>query len=223
MDKMLKRTLEVDSIVLDFGSKRVLQSVYFKSETGKITGLLGRNGSGKTCLLNILFGELEATQQTILIDGKHVSGKWRNPTDIKYLPQFEIIPKSKSMKRVFNDFELDFDDFLTFFPGYKKYYKAAFEQFSKGNRRIIEIYAILAAKSGFCMLDEPFSQVMPIHIHAIKELILREKQNKGIIVTDHLYKHIIDICDDLYVINNGQVYLTTDTSDLVKHAYVRSV
>jgi ABC-type lipopolysaccharide export system ATPase subunit len=223
MDIPPKRTLEVDSIVLDFGPKRVLQSVYLKSETGKITGLLGRNGSGKTCLLNILFGELEATQQSIRIDGEYLTGKSRNPKFIRYLPQFEIIPKSISLKRVFSDFELDFDDFLIFFPGYIKYYKAAFEQFSKGNRRIIEIYAILASQTGFCLLDEPFSQVMPIHIKAIKELILREKQHKGIIVTDHLYKHIIDICDDLYVINNGQVYLTTDTSDLVKHEYVKSI
>jgi ABC-type sugar transport system ATPase subunit len=48
--------LEVDSILLEFDLKRVLQDVYLKSETGKVTGLLGRNGSGKSCLMKILFG-----------------------------------------------------------------------------------------------------------------------------------------------------------------------
>ena len=47
-------TLEVDSVILDFGSRRILQDVYLKSETGKITGLLGGNGSGKSCLMKII-------------------------------------------------------------------------------------------------------------------------------------------------------------------------
>ena len=64
------------------------------------------------------------------------------------------------------------------------------------------------------MLDEPFSQVMPVHVDTIKKLILREKKNKGIIITDHLYKHIIEICDNLYVINNGKTYLTKSIQDL---------
>jgi len=46
--------LEVDSIILEFGSHRVLQDVYFTNETGKITGILGRNGCGKSCLMNII-------------------------------------------------------------------------------------------------------------------------------------------------------------------------
>jgi ABC-type lipopolysaccharide export system ATPase subunit len=49
---------------------------------------------------------------------------------------------------------------------------------------------------------------------------VREKQNKGIIITDHLYKHIVDICDSLYVINNGETYLTKDLKDLEKYEYV---
>jgi len=64
---------------------------------------------------------------------------------------------------------------------------------------------------------------MPIHIDAIKSLIVREKKNKGIIVTDHLYKHIIDICEDLYVISNGQTYLTKELTDLEKRGYIRSL
>lgn len=48
--------LEIDSVILELNSKRILQNVYLKSETGKITGLLGRNGTGKSCLMKILFG-----------------------------------------------------------------------------------------------------------------------------------------------------------------------
>jgi ABC-type lipopolysaccharide export system ATPase subunit len=62
---------------------------------------------------------------------------------------------------------------------------------------------------------------MPLHVESIKRLILREKENKGIIVTDHLYQHIVDICDSLYIINNGKTYLTKSIQDLVALGYIR--
>jgi ABC-type lipopolysaccharide export system ATPase subunit len=73
------------------------------------------------------------------------------------------------------------------------------------------------------MLDEPFSHVMPVHIDAIKKMIVRRKAHKGILITDHLYEHIIDICDDLYVINNGKTHLTNSIDDLEIMGYVRKL
>jgi ATPase subunit of ABC transporter with duplicated ATPase domains len=54
----MNHTLEADSIELAFAGKRILSSIYLKCETGKITGLLGRNGQGKTCLMKIIYGSL---------------------------------------------------------------------------------------------------------------------------------------------------------------------
>lgn len=216
-------TLEVDGVILDFGTIRVLQNVYLKCETGMITGLLGRNGTGKTCLMNIIYGMLSPNDKSIRLDGVSLIDNYRNPGDIRYLPQFQFIPKSHKISKIFKDFDLDFSDFSSLFPELKRLFNTSIGQLSGGERRIIEIFTILASKTKFCMLDEPYSQVMPIHIDAIKNLIVREKQNKGIIITDHLYKHIIDICDDLYVINNGQTYLTESAKDLERREYIRGV
>jgi ABC-type lipopolysaccharide export system ATPase subunit len=216
-------TLEVDSVVLDFGTKRVLQNVYLKSETGKITGLLGRNGTGKSCLMKIVFGMLIPNDKSIRLDKVSYQDSNRNPKDMRYLPQFDFIPKSLTIKQIFADFELDFSDMISLFPNLEKFHFSKLKNLSGGEQRIIEIYTLVASKTKFCMLDEPFSQVMPIYIDTIKKLIVREKQNKGIIITDHLYKHIVDICDDLYVINNGEIYLTKDVHDLEKYEYVRSI
>lgn len=214
--------LEVDSVLLEFEAKRILQNVYLKSETGKVTGLLGRNGTGKSCLMKILFGELIPRDKSIRINGKALVTSNRSPKDLRYLPQKRFVPNSLTIKRIFNDFKLDFADLICNFPEFRKFYKSKLINLSGGERRIIEIYTILVSQTKFCMLDEPFSQVMPIHLDSIKKLILREKDNKGIIITDHLYKHIIDICDDLYVINNGKTYLTKGIEDIETLGYVRT-
>ncbi len=125
---------------------------------------------------------------------------------MRYLPQFVFLSRYVTIKRVFKDFKLDFGDFVNEFPDLEIFYKINLGKLSGGAKRIVEIYAILTSKTKFCILDELFSQVMPLHVDTIKELILREKENKGIIITDHLYKYTIDISDDLYVINNGKTY-----------------
>lgn len=216
----MKHSLEVDSIILEFDTKRVLQDVFLKNETGKTTGILGRNGTGKTCLMNIIYGELQTTNKSIRLDGKAIFDGYRNPEKLRYLPQFNFIPKYLKTKRIFKDFNLDFSRFIEYFPEFEKYFNSKIKTFSGGEIRILEIYSILASKTKFCMLDEPFSHVMPVHVDTIKRIILAEKKNKGIIITDHLYEHIIDICDDIYVILNGKTYLTKDRNDLIKLGYL---
>lgn len=213
--------LEIDSVLLEFGSKRILKDVYLKSETGKVTGVLGRNGTGKSCLMKILFGELIPSDKSIRINGKALITSNRSPKDLRYLPQKRFVPNSLTIERIFNDFKLDFADLIYNFPELEKFYKSKLINLSGGERRIIEIYTILVSQTKFSMLDEPFSQVMPIHIDSIKKLILREKENKGIIITDHMYQHIIDICDDLYVINNEKTYLMRSIEDLETLGYAR--
>ena len=216
----MKHSLEVDSIILEFGTKRVLQDVYLKNGTGKTTGILGRNGSGKTCLMNIIYGELQTNNKSVRLDGETIFNGYCSPGIFSYLPQFSFIPKNLRIKRIFNDFNLDFNQFIQYFPEFKKYYKSKLKRLSGGEHRIIEVYSILASKTKFCMLDEPFSQIMPVHVNTLKNIMNTEKENKGVIITDHLYEHVIDICDNIYVILNGKTYLIKDLNDLVTLGYI---
>jgi ABC-type multidrug transport system ATPase subunit len=213
--------LEIDSVILEFGVHRVLQDVYLKSETGKVTGLLGRNGAGKSCLMKILFGELIPLDKSIRLNGVSMCDSRRNSADLKYLPQRRYIPGFLTVKRVFEDFDLSFSEFILEFPEFKKLLRSKMKNLSGGERRLVEIYVLLVSKTKFCLLDEPFSQLMPLHVEAIRKIILREKQNKGIVVTDHLYRDIIDICDDLYLISAGKIHLTKSVRDLETLGYVK--
>ncbi|MGY5353623.1 ATP-binding cassette domain-containing protein [Wenyingzhuangia sp. IMCC45467] len=218
----MKNILEIDSVLLKFKSTVILNNVYLKSETGIITGLLGRNGTGKSSLMKIIYGEIIPDDKSIRINNSSLFKSARSPKDIRYLPQNKFIPMYLTVQRLLKDFNLDFSDLTSFFPEFQKHYKSKLKNLSGGERRIIEIYLILVSKTKFCMLDEPFSQVMPVHIETIKKLIIREKQNKGIIITDHMYEHITEISDSLYVINNGKTHLTNSIKDLQKLGYIRN-
>jgi len=206
--------LEVDSVFLEFGERRVLSDVYLKCETGKISGLLGRNGNGKTCLMNIIYGNLNPNSKSIRFDGLTVPTAYKRPDLLLYLPQFNFIPQILSLKRVFSDFNLDFHEFETRFPEFKSKHNSALKNLSGGDRRLVEVYIVLKTKSKFAMLDEPFSHLSPIMIEAVMELMNEEKKNKGLLITDHMFRNIIDISDNLYVLTGGKTHLTKAVEEL---------
>lgn len=214
-------TLEIDSVDLSFGERSILSNVYVRLETGKIIALLGGNGCGKSCLMRILFGDLEATYKSVRIDSKWL--KRLTNKQILYLSQSSFIPKGLKLKTVFKDFNLSFDDFCKHFPEFESFQKKRIRELSGGELRIVEIYVILKAKSQFAMLDEPFTQLMPLQVAKIKSLIVDAKWYKGILLTDHMYRNVVDIADSLYVISNQTVYQTKSINDLIKYGYLRYI
>jgi ABC-type lipopolysaccharide export system ATPase subunit len=71
------------------------------------------------------------------------------------------------------------------------------------------------------MLDEPFSHLMPIHIETMIEILVEEKQHKGILITDHLYEPIVNCADRLYALSNGKTHLVKKMEDLERLGYIR--
>jgi len=213
--------LEVDSVYLEFNGRRILSDIYLRCETGKITGLLGRNGNGKSCLMNVIYGNLKASSQSVRIDDEHVPNAYQRPDLLLNLPQFNFIPKNLSLKRIFSDFNVDYSSLELVFPEFKSKYKTAIKDLSGGQGRLIEIFLLLKKSSRFVMLDEPFSHLSPIHIEVVKELIQQEKANKGFLITDHMFRHIVQICDDLYVLADGKMHLTKDVQELEFLGYAK--
>jgi ABC-type lipopolysaccharide export system ATPase subunit len=70
-------------------------------------------------------------------------------------------------------------------------------------------------------LDEPFTQLNPLQIEKAMQLLTEEKARKGILITDQMYRHVIDICDTLYVLTNGKTYLTKSSADIEALGYAR--
>jgi len=216
----MNHRLEIDSIQLAFNNRSILSDIYLKCETGKITGLLGRNGQGKSCLMKIIYGTLSA-EKSIRFDAITQQTAFKRPDLLLYLPQFNFIPKNLTLKRIFTDFELDFSNFLVAFPEFTNHYQSSIANLSGGECRLIEIYVIVKSKSQFAMLDEPFTHLNPLQIAKVQTLLLNEKENKGLLITDHMFRYVTTISNNLYVLNNGKTYLTKDISDVESLGYAR--
>ena len=216
----MKHTLAIDSVELSFGNRDILQGAYIGVETGEVVGLLGRNGTGKTCLMNIIYGTLSCRYRTLKIDDIYTTRAYTKPGLIRYAPQFAYIPDRLTLKKVFKDSQMDFNRFITVFPEIEKCYLQKTGTLSGGERRLVEIYLAVAAPVKFALLDEPFSQVMPLHIQRIKDLIVQEKENKGIIITDHMYRQILDVSDRVYLLANNGSYQVKKDEDLARLGYV---
>lgn len=215
--------LEIDNVKLNFSAKSILKAIYFKAEKGKITGILGSNGSGKTSLLRILFGELKPNNKLIRIDGKPIVTPLYQKGFIKFLPQFSFLPNSISLQKGFRYFNTSFAEFLNDFPSFKTHQNTKFSKFSGGEKRLIETYIILKSDSEIVLLDEPFSHLAPIYIEKLKTILETEKQNKIIIITDHLYREILDVSDTMYLLKDGWSRLLKSPEELIQFKYVNTL
>ena len=217
----MKHLLEIDGVSLNFSGRVILSDIYLKSETGKIVGLLGRNGQGKSCLMKIISGTLNSESRSIRFDGKTVFDLAGRSDLILYLPQFNFIPSFLTLERVFKDFYLNISEFETHFPEFTEKSNLKISGFSGGERRMVELYVIIKSESQFALLDEPFTHISPLQIERIKKLLIAEKENKGFIISDHMFRHITDIADSIYLLNDGKLHLTESPEDIETLGYAR--
>ena len=202
-----KHILEIDSAELAFGERRILSGVYLLVETGGVTAVLGRNGCGKSCLMKILSGSLKAGFCSMRIDGK-----WHRrftEKEIRYLPQHPFIPGWLRLERALGDFGLQREDLERWFPEFIPLRETRIGELSGGEQRILECFIILRSPARFILL-----------VATLQTLIRQEKATKGILLTDHMYRHVTGIADRLYVMADGQAYPCENDEDLVRRGYL---
>ncbi len=212
--------LEIDNTELSFGLRKILYGIYLKAETGKVTGILGRNGCGKTCLLHILFGTLRAKYSHVRIDGIHQKKQLFKSNKAILLPQHRLLPSNISLRKTFDLFNADWSLFIEHFSSFEKYRGEKAANLSFGELRLLETYLVLSSGKDIILLDEPFSFIAPIYIEKIRELITVFKKNSIIIVTDHFYKDIIEVSDTVYFLKNGHSKQVHSLSALEDEGYL---
>ena len=204
-------TLLADSITLSFGRQNVLNGAWLRSQTGMVTGLLGRNGSGKSSMFRAVMGQLRAQNCFVRVDSwlpwSVTGGLFRNSSVarcLKYLPQGNFLPPKMTLRRIFEYYAMDYGELSEAFPQFAQYQDAQVRELSSGE-----------------VLDEPFSFLAPVAVERIQDLIRRQKSSKGIILSDHNYNAILEVSDEVLLLSDGYVHQVRDRSDLVRYGYCR--
>ncbi len=210
--------LELDGVYMTYDLTKILTDIYVKCEQGFIVGLLGRNGSGKSTLLKIAFGSITPTSKSIRIND--VTQLKSFTQKISYLPQHHLIPNTISIRSALKLFKIEEHRLLDVFPEAEAVMQLRPPEISGGILRMIEVLLILNTPATFILLDEPFSGIMPVHIDTLKNYMKTMTSRKGIIITDHLYRHVKEIADVMYVLANGKNHLIKNDEQLVSLGYV---
>ena len=202
-------TLQAQALTKNFGAFPALNNVSFSLDAGRIAGLLGPNGSGKTTFIKIASGLLVPTSGQVFINGKAPSPETKKL--VSYLPDrvyFDTWMKVRDCVALFADFYEDFDrakatEMLTSLgidTG------SAFKTLSKGTQEKAQLALVMSRKAQLYLLDEPIGGVDPAARDFILDTIIRNYNEEGIvIISTHLIYDIEKVLDDVIFLWGGQV------------------
>lgn len=199
------RVLEADGIQVSFGERRILSSVYLRVQTGQVVGLLGRNGSGKSTLLQTVFGARTVSDASVRVDGRRAVPAYQSPGLLNYLPQAPLLPAHFTMQQAAYLLRVNAAAMLARFPELTSQLQQPVGLLSGGTARLLQVLLLLHADTAFSLFDEPFSGVMSVHLETLADEMRRVTQRKGILLTDHRYAEVIDLCDAVYLLHQGRL------------------
>lgn len=213
--------LHVDSLTKSFGETTILKDIYIGCETGKILGILGRNGTGKSTLLKIIFGTVKGDSQYIRVDDQVLQNQWDRKNKIAYLPQSFFLPKGIKVKNLIPIFCNDANsNELTELDLMKPFLDETSRNLSGGEKKIVEALLIIFSDSQFILLDEPFNGLSPKMTAEMQKLIKEQSKDKGILISDHRYQEVLDISDEIYLLSDAYLKPIKDLKELQRYNYL---
>jgi lipopolysaccharide export system ATP-binding protein len=229
--------LRTEGLKKKYGQKTILNGINADINMNVITGLLGPNGAGKTTFFYILAGLLNPSKGDVFIDDEsitHKSIRERSRLGLVYLPQepsiFRELTVYQNIKSALEMQDLEssllnnkVDEILVEFD-IDNLAKQKGKSLSGGQRRRVEIARSIALNPKFIMLDEPFAGIDPIAIQDLKILINRlSNQGLGILISDHNVKATMDICEEIFIINEGKIISSGSPEEVSKNDIVKEV
>ena len=215
--------LEVKNLTKFFGIKKVVDNVSFSVENGKILGVLGKNGAGKSTTFRMILNILEPDEGEVLYNGEKIDSKVSDK--IGYLPEVGSLidsytvyeqcmyyGKMKSMSE--EQIKKNMFDLLERFS-IVEYANMKIKELSKGNKQKIQFIISILHDPDLIILDEPFSGLDPVSVEYFKNAILELKEKgKTIIFSSHIMSQVEMLCEDVLIIDKGKVILNCNLNDI---------
>ena len=206
--------LVIENLSKSFDKKCVLKNVNFTFESGKIYGLLGRNGAGKTTFFNCLNEDLKCDSgEFYLSNGK--SNKKIESIDIGYVLSTPVVPEfltGREFLKYFIDINKDnikdlktIDEYFDIVKIDKEDRDKLMKDYSHGMKNKMQMLIYLIASPNILLLDEPLTSFDVVVAEEMKELLKKMKKDRILIFSTHIMELALDLCDEIVVLNKGEL------------------
>lgn len=209
---------EIKNLTKKFKDVTIIDDVSIIFNSGKIYGIVGRNGSGKSVFLKILCSFYNPTSGTILQDGfdyisnnsfpKNTRALIEKPDFVSELSGYENLKLLASIENKIGDEEIEkvLKDVNLYEEKDKKYHK-----YSLGMKQKLGIAQVLMENPDVLILDEAFNGIEESSVKKIKKILIEEKKKgKLIIITSHIKEDIMELSDEIYEFNEGKLKKKND-------------
>lgn len=213
--------IKVENISKSIGSKLLFKNISFDLPNNKIIGLLGANGAGKTSVFKAISGlsKIDSGKIKFYDENLHLMTlEERSNAGLNYVPQenslFDDLSLKENLeaivelrfKEISSDKSKQIENLLDLMKLIDKANtKSKF--LSGGEKRKTEILRAILLDSKFILLDEPFAGVDPISVEEIIKILKNFKKDLGIFISDHNFRDVINVCDEIILLNQGELLL----------------
>lgn len=210
--------LKIENLSKKYDKKYILKDIDLTIPRGKIIGLLGKNGTGKTTLIKLINDLLTKDSGTILVNGKPIGIESKKV--ISYLPERTYFNKNMTVKETINYFSDFYDNFdskkaLKLLKDLKLDVNLKLNKMSKGMQEKVALVLVMSRSAELYILDEPLGGVDPATRDYILDTILSNfNDNASVIISTHLISDIERILDEVIFIDSGKIILHEETDTL---------
>lgn len=221
--------IEVKQVVKQFNKETILDGIGFTLEPNKIYGLLGRNGAGKSTILNILVDRIQADSGVIRVDGEILRDNDQVLSKMFLMSEVNLYPQGEKVKQIFKWTERLYDNFNMQQARYLSHQfdldlEAVFSKLSTGYRTIMKLIIALSVPVEYVFLDEPVLGLDANHRDIFyKELIATYNQNpRTFVISTHLIEEAANLVEHVMVLEEGRLIIDDDTENVLANAYMIS-
>ena len=203
--------LVVKNLKKNFEKKEVLKDINFEFEKGKIYGLLGRNGAGKTTFFNCLNEDLPIDSGNFFLEDNDI--KKITAEDIGYVLSTPNVPEFLTAREFLKFFieinkdriknEKSIDEYFEFMKIEKEDRDKLLKDYSHGMKNKMQMLVNIIANPSILLFDEPLTSLDIVVQEEMKQMLREIKKDHIIIFSTHIMELALDLCDEIVILNKG--------------------